>query len=258
VRSGGRARVLARPAGSLYLTAGAEIVWLGPVTGPLHPRAILTGGVPAATVNDDLRVDVAALPPWRPAPLALDLAAAHALRDGTRRLVADVGRLGTPHGFGALLVGEPLRFPLTEARETAHALARAFAADDAGAALAAALGLLGLGEGLTPSGDDLVGGALFARRMLADAGACDVDAWSDISNAVLTAAPARTHPISVALLADLAAGATYAPLHDLVAALATGARSRALQAAAEVVRIGHSSGWDILTGLSAGLGALHG
>jgi primosomal protein N' len=58
-------------------------------------------------------------------------------------------------------------FPLARALPDVEALAIACAADDADAACRAALPLLGLGPGLTPSGDDLVGAAFFARRALA-------------------------------------------------------------------------------------------
>jgi Protein of unknown function (DUF2877) len=79
-----------------------------------------------------------------------------------------------------------------------------------------------------------------------------------LAGAVVAAAPARTHPISAALLTDLADGLGWAPLHDLVAALATGDAPAAEVAARTLVRLGHTSGWDLLAGVTAGLGALGG
>ena len=70
---------------------------------------------------------------------------------------------------------------------------------------------------------------------------------------MLAAAPAQTHPISVALLGDLAAGVGHAPLHDLLAALAADRHADAVDAARRLVRLGHTSGWDMLAGLVAGL-----
>ena len=253
-RTAGRARVLARLSTSTYLTAGGDIVWLGPAGAVLHPRAVLTR-LTLDLETDAVRVDLEALTPWRPPPLPPAAALAVDLAVGWTQLAAGAAALGTPAGFGGLIVGAPLAFPLDGARAAAAALAHACARDDAAGATDAALGLLGLGGGLTPSGDDFVGGAFFARALLAEAGLADPRAWRCAADAVLAAAPARTHPIGVALLGDLVAGRGWAPLHDLVAALAMRVPSAAQAAARRVVALGHTSGWDLLAGLGAGLGA---
>lgn len=257
-RAAGVVRVMARPSGSAFVTAAEEILWLGPLDAPLHPRAVLVAEVPSAEPAADLRVDVTGLTPWRPAPLALDAAAAATLRECWQRVAGDLGPLGAPAGFGALLADAALTFPLDGAGERARALAHACARDDAAAVEAAALALLGLGGGLTPSGDDFVGGALFARHLLAGAGVADAHGWRRVGETIRRAAVTRTHPISAALLADLAIGCGHAPLHDLVAALAANDERRARAAAHRLTRLGHSSGWDILSGVAAGLGALRG
>jgi len=251
--AGGRARVLARPGGAAFLTAAGEIVWLGPATAPLHPRAVLAASLPDVEIGAELRVDAAGVTPWQPATPRLDAAGVRTLRARWHRLAADLPALGTPAGFGALLAGAPLAFPLDGAAGAVRALAEACARDEAAAAAPAALALLGLGGGLTPSGDDFVGGALFARHLLAGAGAADALGWRRVADAVREAAVARTHPISAALLGDLAGGGSHAPLHDLVGALAAGDAVSARTAAASLVRLGHSSGWDILAGAAAGL-----
>jgi hypothetical protein len=201
-------------------------------------------------------VDVGALVPWRPAPLPLEARTRANLRAGWRRLVADCATLGSPGGFGALLAGRALAFPLDGAAAAARALARACAADDAPSARDAGGSLLGLGGGLTPSGDDYVGAALFARHLLAASGTTEAVAWTRAAEALVAMAAERTHPISAALLGDLAAGLGWASLHDLVAALAAGEPDAAAGAAHRLVRLGHSSGWDMLAGLGAGLGEL--
>jgi len=249
--SGGRARVLARPGGAAFLTAAGEIVWLGPATAPLHPRAVLVSAVPDVALGAELGVDIADVTAWAPAT-ALDAGGVARLRAGWRDLTGDPSALGTAAGFGVLLACAPLAFPLDGAADDARALAGACARDDAAAATPAALALLGLGGGLTPSGDDFVGGALFARRLLAAAHLADAPGWNRLAGVVTEAAATRTHPISAALLGDLARGCGHAPLHDLVAALAAGETARARRAAASLVRLGHSSGWDMLAGLGAG------
>ena len=252
-QSGGAARVLARLSASTYLRAGGHIVWLGHAEAPLHPRAILAAG-PHGHEPDDIGVDSSGLVPWRPTTPRLDSTAAERLATSWRHLAAGIGAIGAPRGFGALIAGGPLVFPLASVRAPAAALARACARDDAAAAADAALELLGLGGGLTPSGDDYVGGALFARHLLAAGGLADRTAWRRAAATVLTAARTRTHPISLTLVGDLADGLGWAPLHELVHALAAGTPAGA--AARRLSSLGHTSGWDVLAGLGAGLGEL--
>src|SRR6185295_3297068 len=189
-RTAGTARVVARLTGSTYLDAEGALVWLGPDHATLHPRAILAGA--AAGDGDALAFAIDGLVPWRPTPLALEVADVATIRRGWRALLTDLHALGTPGGFGALLAGDPLTFPLEGARGAADDLARACEQDDADAAARAALPLLGVGGGLTPSGDDFVGAALFARRLLADAGAADAAAWRRAAASIQAAALERT------------------------------------------------------------------
>jgi hypothetical protein len=171
-----------------------------------------------------------------------------AAADACRRLIAEVGCLGEPRGFGALLVGATPRFPLDLAAPRVRTLATAYAADDAQAVYEASRALLGLGTGLTPSGDDLAGAALFGR-MLVDRGG----AWRAIGARLASDARGASHAISAALLADLVAGETFEALHALADALAAGDGATALAAARTLVALGHSSGWDMLTGFAVGV-----
>jgi hypothetical protein len=246
-----------RPLGapSAYFAVGGELIWLGRVGASLHARAVLVPRVPEqldALVLDRTRAHV-----WRPSQLAASIERS-VLHAACRRLGKELSGAGDARGFGALLVGQSVDASLERAVRPARALARACGKDDPTAAVAAAEELIGLGPGLTPAGDDFVGGAFFARAILAPA-ATAVTGWTQASARLRAVAATRTHPVSAVLLSDLLAGEGHEPLHDLAKALADGTLPMALAAARRLVSIGHSSGWDLLTGFLAGvLGLLHG
>jgi Protein of unknown function (DUF2877) len=100
-------------------------------------------------------------------------------------------------------------------------------------------GLIGLGPGLTPSGDDFLMGALAALDALEQTNMHAVLACA------VVAAAGRTSPLSASLLRTAAAGHVGENLHTMVAAIVTGDAHGAIAAAA---RIGHTSGWDALAG----------
>jgi hypothetical protein len=106
----------------------------------------------------------------------------------------------------------------------------------------AANALIGLGPGLTPAGDDFVGGALIALRAAGrGALAGRIAAWA------LELAESGTGKISRAHLRCAAAGEGHEALHAFLRALHNGQRAidRALAA---LSRIGHSSGRDAAAG----------
>jgi hypothetical protein len=105
--------------------------------------------------------------------------------------------------------------------------------------------LLGLGPGLTPSGDDFLGGLLVALRYL---GAHEVA--RSLASEVLHRARQRTNEISRAHLAAAAEGEGLAPLHDLLAKLGTVGAIRGGACLSAIDAIGHTSGWDALAGVA--------
>lgn len=244
------ALVIAALSRSLYLEVAGEIVWLGPPGATLHARAIVASDLPdvAGATRLETLFDLGVAREWRPPALPASVTRA-VLTDEGRRLISMVGHLGRLDGFGALLVGRRPAFPLDHASDDARRFLEACALGDAPAAAAIGERLLGLGPGLTPAGDDLIGGAFFAWGPL-NAG------WREAAAMIRARAAERTHRISAALLGDLLDGEGYAPLHELSLALARSDAASALEAAARLVRIGHSSGWDILTGFLGALGAL--
>ena len=92
--------------------------------------------------------------------------------------------------------------------------------------------LIGLGPGLTPSGDDFLCGALAVLDALAER-----RIFAALADAVSDAAPALTSPLAACLLRAAAAGHVGERLHDVVAALLAGDPAAAISAAGP---IGHT------------------
>lgn len=107
--------------------------------------------------------------------------------------------------------------------------------------------LIGLGPGLTPAGDDALGGALIALRLFGQAELADrLATW------LLPRARGATSDISFAHLEAASGGEGASALHDTLAALA-GDDASLSGCVARLDRIGHSSGWDALAGAVAAL-----
>jgi hypothetical protein len=114
--------------------------------------------------------------------------------------------------------------------------------------------LVGLGPGLTPSGDDFLGGLLFAIRFLHRAYPEDFFWEEEPLFDLIEWARHRTHPISHALFHDLVLGHGAEPLHEWMTALLSGAELNSIMnAVTRLLSIGHSSGGDILAGMMAGM-----
>lgn len=114
--------------------------------------------------------------------------------------------------------------------------------------------LIGLGHGLTPSGDDFVGGLLFMSRHLS--AVYPAERWWGMGDTsrLLEQSKILTSDISRALLNDLAEGESHASLHELAEDLLTNSNHfDAAKHVRNVTQIGQSSGWDMLTGMLAGL-----
>lgn len=111
--------------------------------------------------------------------------------------------------------------------------------------------LIGLGSGLTPSGDDFLGGVSFSMTTLQ---AAYPDLFQSVANLPLETYRSQTHLISFTLLKDLASGHAVAPLHSLILGiLGGGALYEIVPAVNQLTSIGHSTGWDLLAGMFAGL-----
>jgi len=105
--------------------------------------------------------------------------------------------------------------------------------------------LLGLGPGLTPSGDDLLGGAFIAMHSLGRA-----DLAHALWDRLQPAAKQRTNTISLAHLNWAARGIGAEPIHLTIRALLQNDTDGLADCLESVGRIGHTSGWDMVAGIA--------
>lgn len=255
--SGGRVRRVPGFEATPFRLAGDTLVWIG-THAPMHPRVLL--------VAEDTDCSCFALthalgepakPLRPPGPARVEL-----IKPLVGAILGDIFP-HSPPGFAPLLAAREPAFPLSHRAGALREAVAAIHLQDTETFELAASRLLGVGGGLTPSGDDVVGGMLFGLHVLHSAAGDDAAArrWHAAGLGILTRAEQRTHAISAALLRDLASGQTYDALHDLANTLFQADASathpenlaRAIAHARAVTAIGHSSGWDMLTGFLASL-----
>jgi len=182
--------------------------------------------------------------PQRPVPPVAG--SAPALRACAARLSA----IQAAGGFDLRLEAAPLTAAGARLRQAARALAAAARPGPVRPGLGAAVAaLVGLGPGLTPAGDDFLGGFLAAARARGQAGLLAQ------LGAAVEARLGATGELSAGLLRWMLLDHWPGPLLDLAEAL-QGPEPPALQALEALCRMGHSSGADLATGFLSGLGAL--
>lgn len=279
-----RGTVLAVVSHAAYLLGEQdELFWLAAENVPLHRRCIRVSGLfPRLTVDAPFNVNAHHLvigsktaldfnqaSIWGTPRFSPDCALPVAdLPKRLRAVISILDELPTPAGFGSLipdilLIAQDRSAPhprQISASIPAHAwpavreIARACLAHDFPKILEQASSLVGLGEGLTPSGDDFVGGLLFCKRILQNS-------YADVLNLEFPDLPdfienitASTNIISYTFLKDHAEGCAIDTLHQFVNAILTGQLLDDLrQIASELLHIGHSTGWDLLTGVLTGM-----
>jgi hypothetical protein len=201
----------------------------------------------AATVSMDAGpIDVVSMDPCRGA-IAVNL----------RKLRATLYERGPEHGIAPLLTAAlHSRSALERAfaarlARTLPPLARATAERDVPAVTRAAACLVGLGPGLTPSGDDFLVGYLAALWSCAGF-ATGIDGMLERLAKSLAPLFLRTNAISRQMLGDATRGRFAECLADVTAALA--GEGDIVEATVQALALGHSSGADMLCGLLFGYG----
>jgi len=250
-----RAKVEAVFARSFYLRSGDAFICVGepdigngPLTllgnlRPLREIALQPGRSAAVcdrhiTIGHSIRLTLDRIESWRPPPWPvgpsparlIETCAALAQRAAIDAPKEGLARIGGPRIalFGRWLTG------MLGARH-----ARDVAVEEA------VQGLIGFGFGLTPSGDDFLVGAL---AWLDAIGARD--AHAALARAILDALPGSTAPLSACFLRAAAGGHVGETLHRAVSSIMAGDTDAAIVA---VENVGHSSGWDMLAGITTTL-----
>lgn len=226
----------------------------------LANRAAVTREGSILMVGDHLRFDYGDAPTWH-APVAAAVSVG-AIRSGLGRL-AEAARRRSPGGLGPLLMSPAAAtswLPVDDADLLLHSAASVtgplgewFAAALAGSPQPppATEPLIGLGPGLTPSGDDFLCGAMAALHYLGRG-----EVARRLAERVLPAAQSGTSLISACYLRCAAQGEASEVLFNALGCVVAGGDSDLDTHLDAVDAVGHTSGWDSLAGAAAVCAAL--
>ncbi|MEU0516543.1 DUF2877 domain-containing protein [Streptosporangium sp. NPDC006007] len=250
------ARVLAAFPAGIYLEVRTELEphVIAVVTGEAVrlPNAMVVGGpVPRVSVGDDASVGDGSIEIGR---LSLR---AHRWWDPAPPLgPVDPALLASSLPRMAELCDRSARRPGLEGNDAAGLLAEGCSTASLLHAVTAAEQLIGLGPGLTPSGDDMLAGLLVALRHLGTSAGVGRAVWlADwLAAAVTFGARGRTTSISAALLHCAARGEAGGEVLAVLRGLA-GLQPLPL-ALHRLLGLGHTSGADLAWGLRIGLAAV--
>jgi hypothetical protein len=217
-----RRSVYLRLPGERYACVGDASLGRGPLNALVEPFA-------PPPVGSRLSVSAEAATLWQPPP-GTCIAEAELLRRASKDRVP-------AEGLGCLIAGEHNAL-VVHAQPALEAIDRWLVGNALGNEVEI---LVGLGPGLTPSGDDYLGGILVALRQLGRAAQAEA-LWRWLQPRLAE----RTSAISAAHLVAAAAGEGHEALHEVL----NGSLNLEKLAA-----VGHCSGWDALAGAAAVLRA---
>ena len=211
-----------------YACIGDASLGRGPLNALVANFSVPSLGAPVTVSTDDAQR-------WEPATRGngrLNTAALRACLDGHV----------PEEGLGCLILG--VHNPLAmHAQPALEALDRWLAGNALGSEAAQ---LIGLGPGLTPSGDDYLGGILVGLRWVGRGSQAD-SLWRWLEPRLA----GRTGELSIAHLAAAAYGEAHEALHGLLEDLSAWEAPDLYPALARLDAVGHSSGWDALAGIVA-------
>jgi len=202
-------------------------------------------------------------PIWRPDIILPQHLEAQRLLEAIHTAVNAVKIFGQPEGFKPLLphirglISQEPNSPLIrglnpyaeKAFPSVKGLVECLELRDVKGAAGEATQLIGLGPGLTPSGDDFLCGLLgtlsIVSPFLGDLSR-NID---DLNRMVLSSVNGRTNPISREYLKHYAGGKPSMSISRMIQNLLDGSESSIEESIQYVCRVGHSSGTDIAVGV---------
>ena len=234
--AGGEGEVVAVFRRSFYVRVGGRYACIGDPSLGRGPLNALVSDFREPLMGQRVTVLLEGARLWEPAPF----------RGGARPHLDALRKALDGHvpeeGLGCTILG--IHNALTvHAQPALEALDRWLA----GHALAnEAAQLIGLGPGLTPSGDDYLGGVLVGLRWLGRGAQAD-SLWRWLGPRL----ESRTSAISAAHLAAAATGQVHEALHEVLDNLAAWQAPDLHPSLARLDAVGHTSGWDALAGVVA-------
>ena len=227
--------------GGLLVDRVTDLRLFGVRTGMAFVPTAVGWAIPSAAVGIETSRAItwsAALPPAAMLDLTPELARAVAV---ARRLASD----RAPHG--GLATPRPGEDWVVRAWTLIGNQRQALVAGDVLAALGPTVELIGLGVGLTPSGDDYLVGLLAGFAATGDPVGIELGA------AIAAHVSVRTTAIGASAIAHAACGAFAERLHDVLIALADGRFADLATSIERATAYGATSGSDTLVGVFEGI-----
>jgi len=221
---------------SFYVRLNDRYACIGDASLGRGPLNALVSAFSEPPLGATVMVSLESAHPWAPAPASgnarPNLAALRACLDGHV----------PEEGLGCVILGVDNALSV-HAQPALEAIERWLAGNALGHEAAQ---LIGLGPGLTPSGDDYLGGVLVALRWVRRGAQAD-SLWRWLEPRLSE----RTSAISAAHLAAAAGGEVHEALHDLLTDLAAWESPDLVPRLSRLDALGHTSGWDALAGIVA-------
>jgi hypothetical protein len=234
--AGGAGEVCAVFRRSFYVRSAGKYACIGEASLGRGPLNVLITEFKAPALGTVVEVSLDGAQAWAPPP------ARGTARPNLEALRACLDGHVPEEGLGCVILGVHNALSV-HAQPALEALDRWLAGNALGHETAQ---LVGLGPGLTPSGDDYLGGVLVALRWVGRGAQAD-SLWRWLEPRLA----GRTSAISAAHLAAAAGGEVHEALHDVLADLSAWDPPDLLPGLARLDGIGHTSGWDALAGIVA-------
>lgn len=221
---------------SFYVRLNDQYACVGDAALGRGPLNALVAAFEAPPMGAAVSVSLETASTWAPPP------AQRAARPNLAALRSCLDGHVPDEGLGCVILGVHNALSV-HAQPALEAIDRWLAGNALGAETAQ---LIGLGPGLTPSGDDYLGGVLVALRWLGRGAQAD-SLWRWLEPRLA----AGTSAISAAHLAAAAGGEAHEALHEVLRDMSAWEAPDLLPALARLDAIGHTSGWDALAGIVA-------